>query len=343
VHMSIPVRTTVTAVAVTLALAAPTVPLSTADAAAKPDVDAYDTTVSEFELAGPVRVGVRLSRKPTSPVKVTWRTADGSAKAGHDYVAGKGTLVFAKGQRTGSIGVTVLHDEVAESTELFDIKLASRTGRVTDKRVTVSIIDDDVATYTGELTISSRSEHDTGDFYTLETWTLTFQPRMLPVFQGTAWYDDGYGWWELTGSRIREDHRATADCRMMEKEAWTGAGSFFTEPHPDSDVGDHTGNLVLQNFFPQHAGNLGQDPLLHIAVDAEVDGTQYSLEDGSCVPSSYERIERVAMEEAPSEVETDGRGRVPVFDHHVLEDSSDESQLDTYQLDVVGDLAPMTE
>ena len=100
------------------------------------------------------------------------------------------------------------------------------------------------------------------------------------------------------------------------------------------------GNLVRQNFFPQHAGNLGAEPLLHVAVDGFADGIQYSFEDGACVPSPYELTRRFALEEAPGEVETDGRGRVPVFDHHVVEDNSSADGLDLYKLEVVGDLAP---
>ena len=265
---------------------------------------------------------------------------DGTAKAGSDYVAKSGKVVFAPGQRAKTIKIIVGDDDSQEATELFYVAFSSRQARVMTKRATVSIIDDDVAAYTGQVAVTSRWEQEANGFYTLETWTLTFVPELVPSFQGTAWYDKGFGEWELSGSRILEDHRPGADCRVVEKEAWSGQGDFFTEPHPDTDVSGHTGNLVMQSFFPQHAGNLGLDPLLHVVVSAHTDGTQYAFEDGTCVASSYENEERFALNEAPGEVVTDGRGRVAVFDHHVFQDNSSSDGLDTYQMDVEGELAP---
>lgn len=326
--------------ALTVALTAVTVP---AQAGSRPEVDVYDTTVNESLLAPNARLTVRLDRKAASKVTVTWRTVDGTAKAGRDYAARSGKLVFAKGERAKKIKIPVTDDDRAESTELFYVSFASKRARVTTKRTTVTVIDDDVATYKGQIAVTSRSEGEANGFYTLETWTLTFHPRLVPVFQGTAWYDDGLGYWELAGSRILEDHRPGADCRVLEKESWSGEGVFFNEPHPDSDVTTGLGNLVLQNFFPQHAGNLGAEPLLHVAVDGFADGIQYSFEDGACVPSPYELTRRFTLEEAPGEVETDGRGRVPVFDHHVVEDNSSADGVDLYELEVVGDLAPVAD
>ncbi len=338
-RLSSPARVVAVA-ALTVALTAVPVP---SQAAARAEVDVYDTAVNENGVSGRARLTVRLAEKATSPVKVTWRTVDGTAKAGKDYFAKSGKVVFARGQRVKTITVVTAEDDVPEATELFHVSFASKQARVTRKRATVTVIDDDVTTYTGRIAVTSRAESDVNGFYTLETWTLTFHPRLVPVFQGTAWYDDGHGFWELAGSRVLEDHRPGAGCRVLEKETWSGAGYFFSEPHPDSDVTTSVGNLVMQNFFPQHAGNLGTEPLLHVAVDGYADGTQYSFEDGSCVGTPYEQIRRFALEEAPGEVETDGRGQVPVFDHHVVEDNSSADGLDLYELEVEGDLAPMVE
>jgi hypothetical protein len=338
------VRLSLTARAVTTAtsvLAALTAVPGSAHAGARPEVDVYDTTVNETVLAPTASLTVRLAHKAKSPVTVTWRTVDGTARAGSDYVAKSGKVVFATGQRAKKIQIAVGDDNTPEATELFYVTFASRQARVTTKRATVSIIDDDVPAYTGQLAVTSRWEQEANGFYTLETWTLTFRPEMVPSFQGTAWYDMGFGEWELTGSRVLEDHRPGADCRVVEKEAWSGAGDFFTEPHPDTDVAGHTGNLVMQSFFPQHAGNLGLDPLLHVVVSAHTDGTEYTFDNGTCVASSYENEERFALEEAPGEVVSDGRGRVAVFDHHVFQDNSSSDGLDTYQMDVVGELAPI--
>jgi hypothetical protein len=339
-----PSLTACTVSAASLTVAALTSLVSPAHAGVRPEVDVYDTTVNESVVAPNALLTVRLDRKAASKVTVTWKTVDGTAKAGRDYVSKKGKVVFEKGQRAKKIRIPISDDDRAESTELFYVTFASKKARVTRKRTAVTIIDDDVATYDGQIVVTSRSEGEANGFYTLESWTLTFRPRLVPVFQGTAWYDDGFGTYELTGSRIVEDHRPGAGCRVMEKETWSGEGDFFTEPHPDTDVRVGMGNLVMQSFFPQHAGNLGLDPLLHVMVEASADGTQYTFEDGACVPSAYELTRRFGLEEdVPGEVESDGRGRLVVFDHHLAEDNSSSEEIDTHELDVVGELTVMKE
>ena len=337
-RLSLTARTVGTVFTVTSVLAALIATPGPAYAARKPEVVVYDTTANETVLAPTASLTVRLAEKAKSRVTVTWRTVNGTAKAGNDYVARSGKVVFAPGQRAKKIKIVVGDDDRPEPTELFYVAFASRQAKVATKRATVSVIDDDVPFYTGQLSVTSRTEQEANGFYMLETWTLSFLPQLVPSFQGTAWYDDGFGSWALTGSRILEDHRPGADCRTLEKETWTGEGDFFTEPHPDTDVTGSMGNLVMQSFFPQHAGNLGFDPLLHVAVDAQVDGTGYSFVNGDCVAAPYANVKRLALEEAPGEVETDGRGPVVVFDHHVLEDNTSPDGLDTFQLDVVGEL-----
>lgn len=320
---------------VAAALAAVPVP---AQAGPRPEVDIYDTTVSESVLAPAASLTIRLSKKLKSRAIVTWRTADGTARAGSDYVAASGKVVFEKGQRARKIKIAISDDGNPEATEFFYVKVASRTARVTTKRATVAVIDDDVAAYTGELTASGRSETEGNGFYELETWSLNFQPELVPMFQGSQWYDNGFGTWRLTGSRIVEDRRPGAPCRTLEKEEWSGEGGFFTEPRADSEVTATTGNLVLGSFFPQYAGNLGFAPLLHVEVEVRADGTQYSSEDGHCVASSYDATRRISLDEQPGEVEAGGRGKTVAFDHHVLDDNSSSDGLDIYQLDVVGEL-----
>lgn len=314
-----------------------------AQAAPRPEVDVYDTTVNESILSPTAVLTVRLARKAKKRVTVRWRTVDGTAIAESDYVADRGAVVFAPGERSKRVGIVVLDDGRPEQQEFFSVVFSSRQATVTRKRVAVSIIDDDVAPYGGEVVVSSRWEQEANGFYTLETWTLTMRPRLVPSNAGTAWYDDALGQWRLTGSRVLEDHRPHADCRVVEEETWSGQGDFFTEPHPDVDVTGPTGIVVLEAFFPQHAGNLGLDPKLHAVVSGHADGTQYSFEDGACVPYPYENEERFALDEAVGEVVKDGRGRVAVFDQHQTDDRSTEEELDLYQLDVVGELWPMVE
>lgn len=315
-----------------------------AKAGIKPEVDVYDTTVNETVLAPVAMLTVRMPEKARTRVTVRFRTVDGTAKAGTDYVAKSGKVVLEPGQRAKTITIPVGDDDRVEPTEYFYVAFASRQARVTTKRATVSVIDDDVAPYTGDMVMAARTELEAEGFYTLETWELTFQPSLVPMYHGSQWYDDGFGDWQLTGTRILEDHRPGAPCRVLEKEEWSGQGVFFTEPHTDSDITGRTGNLVLENFFPQYGDNLGYEPLLHVTVQGHADGTQYSFEDGDCVPSSYQHDVRVGSEEEVSgTVVTSGGGRIVRFDHHVLEDNTTTDGLDTFETGLQGDLVVKVE
>ncbi|NYZ24209.1 cellulase family glycosylhydrolase [Azospirillum oleiclasticum] len=66
---------------------------------------------------------VSLSKAATQTVSLTYATADGTAKAGQDYLATSGTLTFAPGETAKQVKVTVLGDSVAEGTETFSLKL----------------------------------------------------------------------------------------------------------------------------------------------------------------------------------------------------------------------------
>ncbi|WP_243059937.1 Calx-beta domain-containing protein [Nocardioides sp. SR21] len=320
-------------------LAATGLALSGTPAVAKPAkppvVSVFDTTAGETTLAPNAKLEIRLDRRPTRPVTVTWTTAEGTAKAGSDYHAASGKVVFAAGERVKKVEVKILDDLESEQTEHFYVDYVARGAKAARKRATVALIDDDLYAYGGQLEITERWEQEANGFHTIETWTLVFRPQVTSFNQGTAWYDNGYGEWELTGSRLLEDRRPDAECRTVEKETYSGKGTFFTEPHPDTDVAGSEGNLVLQSFFPQHPGNLGQKPYLHTVVSGHTDGTSYAFDGQVCVPSEYENEERFALQEAPGKVRASG----VVFDHHVLEDNStDEHGLDTYQLDVIGEL-----
>lgn len=68
---------------------------------------------------------VVLSPAAVQPVTVDYATADGTAKAGVDYVAANGTLSFAPGETKKSISVTVLADVEVEANETFYVNLSN--------------------------------------------------------------------------------------------------------------------------------------------------------------------------------------------------------------------------
>jgi|GEM_PF-356616 len=77
------------------------------------------TTVARFVVA--------LSKPSTTPVTVAYATADGTATAGSDYTAVRGTLTFAAGQTSKAVNVRVLGDAVVEPNEAFTLVLSLAT------------------------------------------------------------------------------------------------------------------------------------------------------------------------------------------------------------------------
>ncbi|OYD80822.1 cellulase family glycosylhydrolase [Azospirillum brasilense] len=70
---------------------------------------------------------VKLSQAYSQAVTVDYATADGTAKAGSDYLATSGKLTFAAGETTKTVAVKVLSDDVTEGIENFSLKLSNPT------------------------------------------------------------------------------------------------------------------------------------------------------------------------------------------------------------------------
>ena len=82
-------------------------------------------------------------------MSVDWATADGTAKAGSDYTAASGTLVFASGETSKTVRVAALADEEAEGGETMGLTLSNASGaRLADAKATGTV--SDPATDTGE-------------------------------------------------------------------------------------------------------------------------------------------------------------------------------------------------
>src|ERR1051326_3187373 len=70
-------------------------------------------------------VALRLSGPSSQSIRVSWRTIDGSATAGEDYLAANGILTFAPGETAKTIDVAVIGDLKPELDESFAIELSS--------------------------------------------------------------------------------------------------------------------------------------------------------------------------------------------------------------------------
>ncbi|WP_428684261.1 Calx-beta domain-containing protein [Reyranella sp.] len=101
---------------------------------------------------------VTLDHAATSPVTVAYSTANGTAKAGKDYVASSGTVTFAAGETSKTVHVDIKGDVLAEANETFKINLSSPTGAtIADGTATGTIIDDDRAPALPALSIADLS------------------------------------------------------------------------------------------------------------------------------------------------------------------------------------------
>src|SRR2546428_6323301 len=68
---------------------------------------------------------VQLSRTSKQIVSVGFATADGTASAGADYIAQSGVLTFQPKERSKTIVVPILGDQVTEGAETFFVNLSS--------------------------------------------------------------------------------------------------------------------------------------------------------------------------------------------------------------------------
>jgi len=78
-------------------------------------------------------------------VTVSYRTANGTASAGNDYVAKSGSLVFTPGQTTKTITIGVKGDKKREPCEYFYVDLfgVSNNATIGQSRGTGTILNDD--------------------------------------------------------------------------------------------------------------------------------------------------------------------------------------------------------
>ena len=87
---------------------------------------------------------VTLDAAASEAVMVDWATADGTARAGEDYVAASGTITFAAGETDQAIEVTVLDDAHDEGEETFALRLSGAVGaELADAEATGTIVNSD--------------------------------------------------------------------------------------------------------------------------------------------------------------------------------------------------------
>ena len=87
---------------------------------------------------------VTLSRTRESATQVDYATSDGTARAGADYTAASGTLVFYPGDQTKMVTVTVLDDAHDDGGETLTLTLSNPVeARIEDGTATGTIVNSD--------------------------------------------------------------------------------------------------------------------------------------------------------------------------------------------------------
>ena len=88
---------------------------------------------------GTLRFTMELAEASKSPVTVDYETADGTATAGEDYEAKRGTMTFTPGHTRKTIEVEVLRDEEAEDEETVSLRLSNARSEDSEAPVEVTV------------------------------------------------------------------------------------------------------------------------------------------------------------------------------------------------------------
>src|SRR5262249_38709187 len=89
-----------------------------------------DTSSLEGNVGTTQAVFVVTLINGTLPCQVDYATADQTAVAGQDYVSTNGTLMFAPGESSKTIQVTLIGDTTVESNETFTVNLSNPVNAV---------------------------------------------------------------------------------------------------------------------------------------------------------------------------------------------------------------------
>jgi hypothetical protein len=179
-----------------------------------PTIAVSDVTIQEGNSGKKSMVfTVTLTGSTDAPITVQYATQDVTAKAGSDYKAASGTLVFNPGgPSTQTVSVAVNGDKNKEVNELFYLRLANANGAVIADAVGRGIIVDDDSK-PAPLKIKSVLYNDGRKQSQIETVTIQFnQPANIQqlIDNGTIGNFitlNGPGASRLEAGRFRYDER----------------------------------------------------------------------------------------------------------------------------------------
>jgi chitinase len=167
-----------------------------------PRIAIGDATVREGD-AGTRNLAftVTLSEATSGPVTVTYATADGTAKAGEDYIAQTGTLAFAAGETSKVINVKVLGDMAIERNETLKINLATPVGaKIADGVAVGTIVNDDATISVADATVAEGSSGTSDLVFAVTLSAATSGPVTVNYATGNGTAKAGQDYTAQTGT-----------------------------------------------------------------------------------------------------------------------------------------------
>jgi hypothetical protein len=109
-----------------------------------PTISLRNISVGENAINQGVSLTVAVTGSPSSPIVVTYSTADGTATAGQDYISAQQTVTIPAGMTGYILRIGIIDDTRAEGTEQFTVRLSNVVGaEIVNDTAIVTIEDDD--------------------------------------------------------------------------------------------------------------------------------------------------------------------------------------------------------
>lgn len=127
---------------------------------AQPSLSINDVSVSEGNAGtSTATFTVGLSQASGQSISINYATADGTATSGQDYVSANGTLIFAPGDVSKTIPITINGDTGFETDETYFVNLSAASNvTVVDGQGLGTIVNDDDASAALEFTAANFNQ-----------------------------------------------------------------------------------------------------------------------------------------------------------------------------------------
>ena len=193
-----------------------------------------------------LNIGVILSKPVNQTVTVDYRTADGGAIAGTDYIAQSGTLTFAPNEVRKDVNVEILEDGVGDHREKFRLWLENPTGPavLTQFYWAIGTIYDEKPTF---ITYDA-SAHESGDG---TDSSMSFKVHLLNAAAATVKVD-----YATADGSARAGSDYTARSGTLTFEPGGASSQIVTVPVKDDAVEDSGETFSLRLSNPQGGAQL---------------------------------------------------------------------------------------